>query len=91
MSNLLKTELYKLFHQVLARNFGERTASISQKYARVPYLNSSLFEISELEDTTIKINSLDNSETVELISTTILKDDKKKNSPTAYPKGVDTQ
>lgn len=73
-------ELYKLFHQVLARNFGERTASISQKYARVPYLNSSLFEISELEDTTIKINSLDNSETVELISTTILKEDKKKNS-----------
>jgi len=73
-------ELYKLFHQVLARNIGERTASINQKYVRVPYLNSSLFEISELEDTTIKINSLDNSETVELINTTILKDDKKKNS-----------
>ena len=73
-------ELYKLFHQVLARNINERTANVKQKYARVPYLNSSLFEISELEDLTIKINSLDNSEAVELIGTTILKEEKKKNS-----------
>jgi len=72
-------ELYKLFHQVLARNINERTSSIQEKYARVPYLNSSLFEISDLEDATIKINSLDNSEAVELISTTVLKDEKKKN------------
>ncbi|MFH2026916.1 MAG: TaqI-like C-terminal specificity domain-containing protein, partial [bacterium] len=71
-------ELYKLFHQVLAHNINERSSSIRKKYARVPYLNSSLFEISELEDATIKINSLDNSETVELIITTILKGDKKK-------------
>ena len=69
-------ELYKLFHQVLARNISERTASIKAKYAKVPYLNSSLFEISELEDATIKINSLD----IELIGNTILKEDKKKNN-----------
>lgn len=73
-------ELYKLFHQVLARNINERTASITAKYAKVPYLNSSLFEISELEDATIKINSLDNAETIELIGSTILKEDKKKNN-----------
>ena len=73
-------ELYKLFHQVLARNISERTVNVKQKYARVPYLNSSLFEISELEDITIKINSLDNSEAVELIGTTILKEEKKKNN-----------
>ncbi len=73
-------ELYKLFHQVLARNISERTASIKAKYAKVPYLNSSLFEISELEDATIKINSLDNAETIELIGNTILKEDKKKNN-----------
>src|SRR5690606_3429572 len=36
------------------------------------------FEISELEDRTIKINSLDNSGQLELIGTTILKDMKKK-------------
>lgn len=73
-------ELYKLFHQVLARNISERTASIKAKYAKVPYLNSSLFEISELEYATIKINSLDNAETIELIGNTILKEDKKKNN-----------
>lgn len=73
-------ELYKLFHQVLARNYTERTASIQQKYSRIPYLNSSLFEISELEDQTIKINSLDNSETLTFINTSVLRDDKKKSN-----------
>ncbi|MFA5970771.1 MAG: Eco57I restriction-modification methylase domain-containing protein [Lentimicrobiaceae bacterium] len=73
-------ELYKLFHQVLARNVNERTANIQHKYSRVPYLNSSLFEISDLEAAALKINSLDNSETLELISTTILKDERKKNA-----------
>jgi len=73
-------ELYKLFHQVLARNIDERTSAIQQKYSSVPYLNSSLFEISELEDLTIKINSLDDSERVELIGTTVLKDEKRKNA-----------
>jgi len=71
-------ELYKLFHQVLARNIDERSSSTKKKYNRIPYLNSSLFEISELEDVTIKINSLDNSETVEFISGTVLKEEKKK-------------
>lgn len=73
-------ELYKLFHQVLARNINERNQAIKQKYANVPYLNSSLFEISELEDLTVKINSLDNSETVELIHSTVLREEKRKNS-----------
>ena len=71
-------ELFKLFHRVLAVNINERTEAIKAKYKLVPYLNSSLFEISELEDYTIKINSLDNSGQLELISTTILKDVKKK-------------
>ncbi|MBK8657525.1 MAG: hypothetical protein IPN22_01250 [Bacteroidetes bacterium] len=58
--------------------FKERTEAIKTKYGRVPYLNSSLFEISELEDLTIKINSLDNNGQLEIIGTTILKDIKKK-------------
>lgn len=73
-------ELYKLFHQVLARNIGERSPAVQHKYSRVPYLNSSLFEISELEDRTLKINSLDNSETLELTGTSILKEERKKNT-----------
>ncbi len=71
-------ELYKLFHKVLAVNLSERSEAIKAKYNRVPYLNSSLFEISELEDQTIKINSLDNSGLLELIGNSILKDSKKK-------------
>jgi uncharacterized protein YukE len=73
-------EMYKLFHQVLARSISERSLHVLAKYSRVPYLNSSLFEISELEHLTIKINSLDDSEKLELISTTILKDERKKNA-----------
>ncbi len=71
-------ELFKLFHKVLAVNIPDRTESIKTKYSRVPYLNSSLFEISELEDQTIKINSLENDGQLELINTTVLKDLKKK-------------
>lgn len=71
-------ELFKLFHKVLAVNIPERTEAIKTKYSRVPYLNSSLFEISELEDQTIKINSLENDGQLELINTTILKEIKKK-------------
>lgn len=71
-------ELFKLFHKVLAVNIKDRTQAIKGKYNLVPYLNSSLFEISELEDQTVKINALDNDSNLELISTTILKDIKKK-------------
>lgn len=71
-------ELFKLFHKVLAVNTHDRTDAIKTKYSRVPYLNSSLFEISELEDQTIKINSLENDGQLELINTTILKEIKKK-------------
>lgn len=71
-------ELFKLFHKVLAVNIPDRTDAIKTKYSRVPYLNSSLFEISELEDQTIKINSLENGGQLELINTTILKEIKKK-------------
>ena len=70
-------ELFKLFHKVLAVNLNDRTDAIKSKYSHVPYLNSSLFEISELEDQIIKINSLDNDGQLELIGTTILKDVKK--------------
>jgi adenine-specific DNA-methyltransferase len=65
-------ELFKLFHKILAVNLPERNDTIKSKYSRVPYLNSSLFEISELEDQTIKINSLDNSGKLELITGTVL-------------------
>lgn len=49
-------ELYKLFFQVLARQNNQRFPLIQQKYGHIPYLNSSLFEISALEEATLKIN-----------------------------------
>lgn len=70
-------ELFKLFHRVLAVNIGDRSETITKKYSRVPYLNSSLFEISALEDQTIKINSLGDGDNLELLGTTVLKDIKK--------------
>ncbi|MBX3045221.1 MAG: class I SAM-dependent DNA methyltransferase [Candidatus Kapabacteria bacterium] len=70
-------ELYKLFHQVLARLPKDRTEKIQSKYIRIPYLNSSLFEISDIEQQGIKINSLDDSEKLEFFGSTILKEDRK--------------
>ena len=71
-------EIYKLFHQVLAKTKKERSGSIAQKYQWVPYLNSSLFEISELENQTIKINSLDDHTHLDILNGSVL----------SYPKGT---
>ena len=65
-------ELFKLFHKVLAVNINDRTEAIQAKYAHVPYLNSSLFDISELEDQIIKINALDNNGIMPLMKGSVL-------------------
>ncbi len=70
-------ELYKLFHKVLAVPVDERTDNVKTKYSLVPYLNSSLFDINELEDQTIRVQALDQAEQILLYSQTILKDTKK--------------
>jgi hypothetical protein len=67
-------ELYNLFHLVLAIPTAKRNDSIKKKFALIPYLNSSLFEISDLESETIRINSLDDNAAIELFKSTILKD-----------------
>ena len=69
-------ELNKLFFQVLAKRIADRPDSINSKYGKVPYLNSSLFEISQTERNTIRISNLENSE-LPLYSATILKDGQK--------------
>ena len=69
-------ELNKLFFQVLAKRVADRPGSINAKYGKVPYLNSSLFEISSLERQTIRISSLDNGE-IPLFIGTVLKDGQK--------------
>jgi len=52
-------ELFKLFHNVLAKTVADRSKTINKKYGKVPYLNSSLFEFNEVENNTITINALD--------------------------------
>ena len=66
--------LNMLFFQVLARQPEERTPQINAAFATVPYLNSSLFDVTELEQATIVISNLNNDETLPLHPSTVLKD-----------------
>lgn len=68
-------ELNKLFFQVLARKYDERTGTVKEKFSHVPYLNSSLFDISALEDDTIRINSLHDSIKLKISTGTVLKNE----------------
>lgn len=66
-------ELYVLFHDVLNKMLANREAHISTKYARVPYLNSSLFDFAEVENLTITIDELDNNINLALPNSSILR------------------
>ena len=65
-------ELNKLFFQVLAKRPQDRKEVINAKYGKVPYLNSSLFEVSSLEKGTIRISNLENHD-LPLFSGTVLR------------------
>ena len=65
--------LNKLFFQVLAKPTKDRNDNIQAQFKRIPYLNSSLFEISTLEDDTIRINSLDDSLDLDLLKNSVLR------------------
>lgn len=66
-------ELNELFFEVLAVRVDERSESVRGKFGAIPYLNSSLFEESELERATIRINELKNRLDLPLSSSTVLK------------------
>jgi hypothetical protein len=63
--------LNTLFFDVLNRPVGEREDFVAD-FARVPYLNSSLFEISELEDAMIRVNSLKDQHELPLADRSVL-------------------
>ena len=77
-------ELNKLFFQVLARNYSDRKQDVREKYKYIPYLNSSLFEMNELEHNTISINSLSQAN-LPVIATSVLKNRKNENAPKSLP------
>ena len=68
-------EVNKLFFQVLARQPEDRDRAVQKQYALIPYLNSSLFEPTELEHQTMQINGLSGvSRKITLHGSTVLKD-----------------
>ena len=66
--------LNKLFFQVLAKNYEDRTDEIKEFYSKIPYLNSSLFEPTELEHITLFISNLSNDKAIPILSSSVLKD-----------------
>jgi len=67
-------DLNSLFFQVLARKYDERNDDVKKVFAQVPYLNSSLFEPTDLEQVTLFISNLKDDKTIPVISSTVLKD-----------------
>jgi len=67
-------DLNSLFFQVLARKYDERNPDVKQAFEKVPYLNSSLFEPTDLEHQTLLISNLRDDKTIPVISSTVLKD-----------------
>ncbi len=68
-------DLNALFFSVLARKPKDRNEYVKETFAHVPYLNSSLFEVSEIEDKTIVISNLLNERTIPIHPQTVLKDE----------------
>ena len=62
-----------LFFRILARKEDERKDSyLKERFQHVPYLNSSLFEQTDLEHATISISSLDNNARIKPYSKSVL-------------------
>jgi hypothetical protein len=66
-------DLTELFFEVLAVKVENRTKTVLERYANIPYLNSSLFEMTELEQSTINISALKDRHVLQISSKTVLK------------------
>ncbi|HIJ87806.1 MAG TPA: hypothetical protein HPP97_09015 [Desulfuromonadales bacterium] len=66
-------ELNELFFEALAVRIEDRSESVRVKFGTIPYLNSSLFEESDLERSTMRINELKNRLELPLHGSTVLK------------------
>ena len=71
-------DLNSLFFQVLARQHSERNEDVKALFEKVPYLNSSLFEPTDIEHATLFISNLRDDKTLPIYSSTVLKDKKGK-------------
>jgi adenine-specific DNA-methyltransferase len=66
--------LNALFFMVLAKKPEERNARVKDLFAKVPYLNSSLFEPTDLEHQTLFISGLEDHIPLPYINGTVIKD-----------------
>ena len=67
-------ELGELFFGVLAKRPEDRRPSVQQKFGDIPYLNSSLFEESNLENNVLSVEILKDRLELPLFGSTVLKD-----------------
>lgn len=71
-------DLNSLFFQVLARKFEDRNPDVKALFEKVPYLNSSLFEPTDIEHSTLFISNLRDDKLIPIISSTVLKNEQGK-------------
>jgi hypothetical protein len=71
-------DLNSLFFQVLAKRFEDRNPDVAQLFDKVPYLNSSLFEPTEMEHNTLFISNLRDEKTIPILASTVLKNEQGK-------------
>lgn len=69
-------DLNSLFLEVLAVTPSERKPRVKTKYQNVPYLNSSLFELTKLEQKCIEVSQLEDSVNIKIIRSTVLTEER---------------
>ena len=71
-------DLNSLFFQVLARRHEDRNDDVKKAFEKVPYLNSSLFEPTEIEQVTLFISNLKDDKALPILPGTVLKNEQGK-------------
>jgi len=71
-------DLNSLFFQVLARRYQDRNQDVKTLFEKVPYLNSSLFEPTEIEHATLFISNLKDEKNIPIHPSSVLKDEQGK-------------
>lgn len=67
-------EINELFFEVIAKKQESRSVSVKDKFGNLPYLNSSLFEATELEEKALYISQLKDRLGLQISNFTVLKD-----------------
>jgi hypothetical protein len=67
-------DLNSLFFSVLAKQTADRSGQVKSTFQNVPYLNSSLFEPTDLEHSCLFISQLQDDKQIPILSSTVLKD-----------------